>query len=350
MIKMPFVSVIMPVRNEGLHIAKTLRAVLAQDYPARLFEVIVVDGCSTDGTREVVTRTVGASHTPIAEVHVLENPRQIVPSAMNIGIAHARGEIIVRVDGHTEIASDYISACVSALERSGADNVGGRMDAVSEGGFGASVAMATSSPFGVGGARFHYSTQEEWVDTVYMGAWRRDLFNRIGGFDEELVRNQDDEFNYRLRKQGGKILLSPSIRSIYTNRSTVCALWRQYFQYGYWKVRILQKHPRQMQLRQFVPPAFVLAVIGGAFLGRFNSIVQQLWLAMMMLYVGVTFIASLMTAARRGWQSMRYLPFIYGILHTSYGCGVLVGLIRFAGRWQAAILPSPENPKPKGDV
>src|SRR3954465_12513533 len=135
------------------------------------------------------------------------------------------------------------------------------MDPVTEGLFGQAVALATSSPFGVGGSRFHYAQSEEWVDSVYMGAWPRSAFERNGFFDEELVRNQDDEFNYRLRSNGGRILLNPRIKSHYYNRSTARSLWRQYFQYGLWKVRVMQKHPRQMSVRHFAPAALVAGLI-----------------------------------------------------------------------------------------
>ena len=135
------------------------------------------------------------------------------------------------------------------------------MNAIGINAFGKALAIATSTPFGIGGGRFHYSNKEEWVDTVYMGAWHRRVFEQIGLFDEELARDQDDEFNYRLRAAGGRILLSPKIRSEYSVRSSPSALWRQYFQYGFWKVRVLQKHPRQMSLRQFVPPAFVASLL-----------------------------------------------------------------------------------------
>ena len=183
-----------------------------------------------------------------------------MPTGLNLALAAAEGEIIVRVDGHTNIEADYVRWCVEALERTGATNVGGRMDAVGRGRFGEAVAAATSSPFGVGGARFHYSNTEEWADTVYMGAWPRWVFEEIGLFDEELVRDQDDEFNYRLREHGGRILLSPKIKSVYSNRSNPLALWKQYFQYGFWKVRVLQKHPKQMRPRQFAPPLFALCL------------------------------------------------------------------------------------------
>ncbi len=328
----PFVTVIMPIRNEAAFIARSLRAVLSQDYPHDRMEVLVADGMSTDSTRAVIAQTAAAC--PGAAVTVIDNPGQIVPTGLNRALAQARGEIIVRVDGHTIVAPEYVSACVEALERTGADNVGGQMFPVSEGAFGQAVAVATSSPFGVGGARFHYSTREEWVDTVYMGAWRRETFDRIGGFDEELVRNQDDEFNYRLRANGGRILLSDRIRSQYYNRSTLRSLWRQYFQYGYWKVRVMQKHPRQMRLRQFVPPVFVTIVLGAAVLAPFSEVVRWLLVSVLCLYAAANLGASLWLAAQRGWQHLGWLPVTFTALHFSYGLGFLRGLVRFVGRWR----------------
>ena len=219
------------------------------------------------------------------------------------------------------------------LLTSGADNVGGRMDAVGEGDFAEAVVLATSSPFGVGGARFHYSDKEEWVDTVYMGAWPRRVFEEIGLFDEELVRDQDDEFNYRLREHGGKILLSPKIKSTYTVRSTPRSLWKQYFQYGYWKVRVLQKHPRQMRLRQFVPPGFAAGLLGSALLA---VIFPWGWIPMLAVfgsYLIANLTASIITAIKSGWRHMPLLTVVYAILHLSYGLGFLVGLVKFANRW-----------------
>lgn len=327
----PFVSVIMPIRNEADFIARSLGAVLNQKYPHECMEVLIADGMSDDGTRDRVRQT--AAKYPDIAVKVLDNPRRIVPTGFNIALSHARGDVIVRVDGHTIVEPDYVVECVDALARTGADNVGGRMMAVGQTGFGQAVALATSSPFGVGGARFHYSDQEEWVDTVYMGAWRREVFDRIGLFDEELVRNQDDEFNYRLRAHGGKILLSSKIRSQYYNRSSLRSLWRQYFQYGYWKVRVMQKQPRQMQPRQFAPPLFVLAVLGGAILAPFSKWVRGLWIAVLMLYAVANMGVSLYTARTAGWRHLPLLPLVFSTLHLSYGLGFLIGLVKFFNRW-----------------
>lgn len=325
----PFVTVIMPIRNEAAFIKQGLGAVLAQDYPAERMEVIIADGMSDDGTREIVQ----AMQAQYSNLRLIDNPGKIVPTALNAAIAQARGDVMVRVDGHTIIAPDYVRECIAALKRSGADNVGGRMDAVNETPFGRAVALATSSPFGVGGARFHYSNEEEWVDTVYMGAWRRDVFERIGLFDEEQVRNQDDEFNYRLLAQGGKILLSPRIKSQYYSRSTLRSLWKQYFQYGYWKVRVMQKHPRQMRPRQFAPPALAGALTIGLAAAPFSKTARRLFAGVAGLYLTANLLASVLTARKGGVRSLPLLPPTFATLHLAYGLGFLIGLVKFCNRW-----------------
>lgn len=326
-----FVTVIMPIRNEADFIARSLSAVLAQEYPHAQLEVLIADGMSTDSTRSIIS-SLSADYPDIA-LHIIDNPGSIVPTGLNLAIKRARGEIIIRVDGHTIIAPNYITECVEALRRTDADNVGGRMDAVSTTPIGKAIALATSSPFGVGGSRFHYSTQEEWVDTVYMGAWRKNLFERIGFFDEELVRNQDDEFNYRLRAHTGKILLSNRIRSQYFNRASFKALWRQYFQYGYWKVRVMQKHPRQMQFRQFIPPLFVAVAIGGAILAPFSKVFLVLWLLALIAYGTVNIGISWRMAQQQGREYLRWLPLIFATLHFAYGTGFWRGMLRFIRKW-----------------
>lgn len=326
---LPFVTIILPIRNEAYFIDRCLHMVFAQDYPHQFFEILVVDGMSTDDTRKIVS-CLQMRHK---HLFTLNNRAQIVSPALNLAIQKARGEYIIRLDGHTLIASNYVRKCVEILQRTQAENVGGRMNAVGESYTGEVIAAATSTPFGVGGARFHYSEKEEWVDTVYMGAWPKSVFQKVGLFDEELVRNQDDEFNYRLRKMGGRILLSPEIKSQYYNRSSLRSLWRQYFQYGYWKVRVLQKHPRQMSLRQFIPPLFA-ASLGIAFLLAFFIPFGRLLLALSAgLYLGANLLASVWTASRRGWAYLPMLPIVFAILHLSYGTGFLTGLVKFARRW-----------------
>ena len=324
------ISIILPIRNETGFIKKSLDAILAQDYPHDQIEILIADGMSTDKTREII-RAYQQNH---AQIHIIDNPGKIVPTGMNAALRQAKGEIIIRVDGHTIIEPDYVAQCVASLQNSDAGNVGGRMDATGNSPFGEVVAIATSTPFGVGGARFHYSEKEEWVDTVYMGAWRRKIFEKIGLFDEELIRDQDDEFNYRLREAGGKILLNPKIKSKYTVRSSPKSLWKQYFQYGYWKVRVLQKHPKQMSLRQFIPPMFVFSLLISILLALATSWGKWLLFLIAFSYLIANFAAAIVTASKKGWKHLPLLPVTYSIIHLSYGFGFLAGLAKFWNRWE----------------
>lgn len=325
------VTVIMPIRNEGSFIERSLGAVLLQDIPPQRLQVLVADGRSTDDTRQRV-QDLARHHAGVA-VEVVDNPGGIVPTGMNAALRRASGEVVVRVDGHTIVEPDYVRRCLEALARTGADCVGGRMDAVADSAFGRAVALATSSPFGVGGARFHYSPREEEVDTVYMGAWPRGIFQRVGGFDEEMVRNQDDELSYRIRERGGRIVLDPSIRSRYYPRSTLRTLWRQYFQYGFWKVRVMQKHPRQMKARHFAPPALAGALAITALAAPFASAARAWLVGVAGTYVVANLLASAWTARRADASSAPWLPVVFGALHLSYGAGFMAGLVRFATRW-----------------
>jgi succinoglycan biosynthesis protein ExoA len=327
----PFVTIILPVRNEEKYIRDTLEAVLNQDYPQEKLEVLLVDGDSSDCT-VAIARSMQADFSMLS---ILHNPEKIVPRGFNLALEKARGEIIIRVDGHTRIARDYVRQCINALNRTDAVTVGGRMDPVGKSPVGRAIALATSSPFGVGGSRFHFSSQEEWVDTVYMGAWRRKAFQTYGAMDEELVRNQDDELNYRIRKQGGKILLSPAIQSSYTVRSSLKALWRQYYQYGFWKVRVLQKHRNQMKLRQFVPGAFVLGLLASFLLTLLHP---KGWLALAVgvgAYLLVNTWFSLSVAFENDQPTLALTIFwVHATMHVSYGIGFVIGLFCFVGRWQ----------------
>ena len=329
--ELPFVTIIMPIRNEAGYIERSLGAVLSQNYPPERMEVLVIDGMSTDGTREIVKRMMDhtttdsrlqTTDTPV--LILLDNPSLIVPTALNIGLKHARGDVIIRVDGHCEIAPDYVRRCVEVLQQTGADCVGGLQRAVGQGWVGHAIALATSSPFGVGSARFHYHERPGWVDTVYLGAYRREVFDRIGVFDEELVRNQDDEFNFRLIQAGGKIWLDPSIRSVYYSRASLKSLWRQYFQYGFYKVRVIQKRKAVPSWRHLVPATFVLGLAGSILLAIIT--VQPLWaLCVAGPYALANLLASLWTA-RKDWKTLPLLPLAFATLHLSYGIGFLWGL------------------------
>jgi glycosyltransferase involved in cell wall biosynthesis len=339
------VSVIMPIRNEANFIGQSLGAVLLQDYPHERLEVLIADGLSVDGTQRVIAR-LAESH-PDIRVVVIENPGRIVPTGFNLALARARGKVIVRVDGHTLVAQDYVRECVAALQRSGADGVGGRMEPISQSHFGEAVSLATSSPFGVGGARFHYSEREEWVDTVFLGAWPRTVFERIGPFDEEQVRNQDDEFSYRLLDGGGRILLSPKIKSRYLTRSTPGSLWRQYYQYGYWKVRVVQKHPRQVRLRHFVPAVFAGTLLLTLAVAPFAAIGPWGMALVVGCYSVANVVASTLLGRRANWRLVPRLALAFAILHLSYGLGFLAGIAKFWNRWSDRGQHKVWNPQPQ---
>jgi glycosyltransferase involved in cell wall biosynthesis len=327
------VTVIMPVRNEAVFIRRSLGAVLAQNYPSECMEVIVADGISDDETREIVGELISENgHVP---VRLIDNPGRIVPTGLNAALRFAQGDIIIRVDGHCEIAPDYVRQCVEQLRQNGVDGVGGPIETIGHDLLSDAISVAMSSRFGVGGSAFRtINNKSMLVDTVAFPAYTRRIISQCGPFDEELVRNQDDEYNYRIRKLGGKILLSPDIKSRYYSRSSIRSLWRQYFQYGFWKVRVLQKHPRQMSLRQFVPPIFVTVLLGSALLASFAAWARLLLILVTAGYVLAGLSASVLTSWKKGWRYFPLLPFVFAALHLSYGSGFLVGLVRFAHRWK----------------
>lgn len=326
----PLVTVILPIRNEAAYIERGLRAILEQDYSGPV-EILIVDGMSTDETRKII-QGVSALHLHM-HIRILDNPGKIVPMGMNIALRQAKGDIIIRVDGHCIIAQDYIRHCVEHIQNDDVDGAGGSMKTIGENYLAKAIAIGMSSPFGVGNSAFRtLSKKNRLVDTVPFPAYTRQIIERAGLYDEELVRNQDDEYNFRIRELEGKIMLAADVHSTYFSRGSLKSLWRQYYQYGYWKVRVLQKHPRQMSLRQFVPPVFVLAILGSVLLAFF-PIIRPLSLVIPLLYIIVTLFASLFTAFKYNWDYLPFLLLIYAILHFSYGSGFLLGLIKFAGRW-----------------
>ena len=336
--RLPFVTIIMPIRNEQAFIERSLGAVLAQDYPSERMEVIVVDGISDDGTREIVQRMIddrgeapddklSSVAPPPSSILVLDNPSHIVSAGFNTGLRYAQGDIIVRVDGHCEIAPNYARRCVQLLRETGAQNVGGLQRSVGHGWVGHAIALATSSPFGVGNAQFHYADEPGWVDTVYLGAYRREVFARIGGFDEELVRNQDDEFNFRLIQAGGRVWLDPSIHSVYYGQARLRGLWHQYFQYGCYKVRVIQKRGAVSSWRHLVPGAFALAILGSLLVALLTH--QGAWILSVAAPYGVTTLLASLWTARRDSSTLPVLPIVFTTMHVSYGVGFLWGLWRF---------------------
>ncbi|MBU4444536.1 MAG: glycosyltransferase family 2 protein [Candidatus Marinimicrobia bacterium] len=321
------VSVIIPCRNEESHIGNCLDTIISQEYPKELLEVIVVDGMSDDRTREILKIYMHS----YPYIKLLDNLRKIVPSALNVGIKYSKSEVIVIMGAHTEYARDYISKCIEVLEQTGADNVGGAARTKAKGYIQNAVSIAFKTSFGVGGAKSHYEENEGYVDTVTYGCYHRKVFDKIGLFDEELVRNQDDEFNLRLTRSGGKIWQSPKIKSWYYPRASIIALFKQYMQYGYWKVRVIQKHKIPAAIRHIVPGTFVGLITILIVFSPFSQLSLKILGGLLTFYLAASVAASFLSCkGPTKWKYIPVMPIIYFAYHFGYGYGFLRGVLDFA--------------------
>lgn len=325
---LPFVSVIVPCRNEAGFISYCLDSIISQDYPKDRLEILVVDGISTDGTREVVKEY----ERKCGFIRLLENPRKIVSTALNIGIQNAKGNIIIRMDAHNIYEKSYVSKCIKYLKEYNVDNVGGICITLPANNtiVARSIALALSHPFGVGNAYFRIGSKKpRFVDTVPFGCYKREVFEKIGLFDENLVRNQDDEFNLRLIKNGGKILLAPDIVSYYYARDSLSKLWKMYFQYGYFKPLVAQKIGDVLTWRQLIPAIFVSSLMFTGVLSFFSKLFLCLFSLIMCSYLIANFGFSLAIAVKNGLKFLQFLPVVFFTLHFSYGLGYLKGIWDF---------------------
>ena len=313
---MPTVSIIIPCLNEEKTIRILLDAILAQTYPTAEMEVIIADGLSEDDTRAEIFSF--KEENPNLDVRVMDSPERKIPVGLNLAINAARGEIIIRLDAHSAPAPDYVEKCVEALDAELGDNVGGVWDIRpgAEGWVAASIAAAAAHPLGVGDALYRHATQAQIVDTVPFGAFRRELVERIGLFDESLLANEDYEFNTRIRKSGGRIWLDPAIQSIYFARPTFSKLAKQYFNYGYWKWKMLRRYPDTLRWRQFLPPVFVLSILGLLVFGFFSPLFSFLLGLELLVYFLILFLAALK-------KKTFGLPFAISLMHISWGTGLL---------------------------
>lgn len=323
-VTMPFVSVIIPTRQERFTIGKCLDSILENSYPLDKLEIIVVDGMSNDGTREILKRYMAQ----YPQMKLLDNPRLITPVALNIGVKAAQGDIIVILGAHSYIDKDFLSQCAKALsEHSEADCVGGVIRSIGEGLIGESISLVLSSPFGVGGARYKTGGHEGFVDTVAYGAYRNEVFRKIGVFDERLVRNQDIEFNSRLRRHGGKIYLTSAIKVFYHSRSSPSQFWRQNFGNGLWNVYTTKIAPGTLSIRHFVPFAFVLGLLISGGLALFTAVGKFLLGLIGGSYLLGALLASIQIGIRKGLRFIPILPLAFFTLHFSYGLGSMWGLL-----------------------
>lgn len=318
----PRVSVILAVRDEERYITRALEGVCTQSYPRDQVEILVVDGESEDRTRDIVGDV--ADRDP--RVRLLHNPRRRVAGGLNVGLRVARGDVIVRVDGHCVIPPDYVTTCVRRLRAGDADCVGGPVRAEGETTMGRAIAMAMSTPFGVGGASFRWADVEREVDHLPFGAWRRQVFEAIGLFDETLVRNQDDELSDRLRRAGGRIVMIPAITVRYFSRTRLAGLWRQYHGYGFWKVRVIRKRGGwPSSPRHLVPAAFVCATLGAVALAALT----RSWVppaCVLGPYAAFLLAAATQLTATRRDRAALLVPAALATMHVAYGVGFLRAL------------------------
>lgn len=340
---LPPVSVFLTVREEERHLTAAIEQVLDQDYPGEL-EIVVAVGPSHDRTREIADELAAGD----ARVRVLDNPTGLTPAGLNIAIAAARHDVLVRVDGHSEIERDYVRVAVEALLETGAANVGGLMVPVGTTPFEEAVARAMSSRLGIGAASFHTGGQAGPAPTVYLGVFRRDALERVGGYDEHFVRAQDWELNHRLRENGDVVWFDPRLAVTYRPRGDVRSLARQFFRSGQWRRQVMRHHPETAGVRYLTPPAAVVGIAGGAVLGLVGATVGPTWLvagAVVPAAYAVGVLAGSVVVGRGMSPAARLrLPVAIATMHVAWGSGFLRGVGAEAGGTQARVLyPDPAN-------
>jgi GT2 family glycosyltransferase len=312
-----------------------------QDFPNDNLDIIIADGMSKDGTRDIIKRY----ESIFPNFTILDNPERFVPIGFNIALSEALGGIIIRLDGHSEIKMGFIKNCIRLINETGADCVGGTTSHIAKGIVGHSINIAQSSYFGVGGVAFRKSISKgRYVDTLAFGAYKRSIFEKIGGYDEELIRNQDDEFNFRLIQNGGRIWLDPSIKSTYYPRTSLVKLFKQYYQYGFYKVRVIQKRRGFSSWRHLVPGIFVFVLLASFISSILSSKTGSFYL-LIISYLIANLISTFWTALKyitdnntlvnwyRSLATILLLPITFFTLHFSYGLGFLCGLVYFWNKW-----------------
>ena len=312
-----------------MFISDTLKSILNQKKSnGWQFEILIADGGSTDGTLEIISNIILKN----PNVHLIKNPQKMVSTGFNLALNKANGEIIIRVDGHCEIAQNYIEKCYNLLKETDADIVGGVIETISSGLIGNAISIAQSSLFGVGGVKFRNKDLKEakYVDTLAFGAHKREIFADIGGYDEEMVCNQDDEFNYRVLQAGKKIWMDPTIKTKYFARQSFIKLFKQYFNYGFYKVRGIQKRGQIFSIRHIIPSIFIVSLIITLIIGFF---LQSPWISFSVgfLYLFFNWSASLFVSP--SFRLIHLISLAYWTLHLGYGLGFIWGLIRFFNKW-----------------
>ena len=327
----PFVSIVVPCRNEVAHTRRMLDSMLANDYPRDRLEVLIVDGLSDDGTRGVIAEYAGRH--PF--IRLLDNPKRTTPHALNLGISQARGSIIMRMDVHASYPPNYITGLVDCMERTGADSVGAtwQTQAGSTTIMARAIAAVIAHPFGNGNAQYRFGTgRPREVDTLQCGSYRRDVFQRLGLFDEDLLRSQDSEFTFRLLRAGGRVMLVPGVVAQYYTRESLGKVWRMFLQYGFFKPLVARKVGAVMTARQLVPALFVITVGLAALLAPWAGAARALLVLALGAYAAADFAAVAMIARRAGMLVGLASSVVFPVMHLAFGVGYLFGVWDFVIR------------------
>lgn len=337
------VSIVIPVRNESKYIERCIKSIVSQDYPKDKTEIIFVDGDSEDNTVEIIKKCM----TEYEYMNLLDNPDKFVQRALNIGMKAAKGKYIVRMDAHSQYATDYVSKCIEYLEKTDASNVGGPMNAYSEmeensicppvtqdldkqkANLQLVIAAAYHSKFALGGGKNHDSNYEGLTDTVFLGAFRKSDIEKLGYYDERLVRNEDDDLSFRMIENGMKIFITPKIKSVYYPRNKYSLLFKQYFEYGLWKVAVIKKHRRPARISHLIPLLFVLFILFFGVGSFFSKFIFYFFLSVMTIYFGLNFYCSLKNRRLSSFVNKLRLVLVHLLMHLSYGTGFLCGIFKF---------------------
>ncbi len=322
----PFVSVLLVTRNEQDYIEKALLSLINQTYSKKNYEIIIIDGESTDNTLKIVNELIANNMTDMLDIRILNNPKHILSAGWNIGIKEAKGDYVVRIDAHSEVDSDFIEKNVMTISRiKDAVCVGGKLTTMSLNWDDDIVSKVLSSPFGVGNSSFRISDTAGYADTAVYGLYKKTVFDQVGYFNEQYVRNQDIELHSRIRGAGGKFYFNPEIHSVYYSRNTVKKMIKQAFGNGKWNMVLLKNQSSAVRLRHLVPFAFVLFLIAATALGFACKALWWLELSVVVLHM----VLGLVFGAKKTNKISEIIrmPFLFLILHVSYGAGYLAGIL-----------------------
>ena len=328
MLNLPWVSIIIPCRNEEKFIGKCLNSIINNDYSKESLEILVIDGMSEDKTKEIVEKYT----KQYLYIKILENPNKFTPFGLNIGVKNARGDIIIRMDAHSTYEKDYISKCIKYLNQYNADNVGGiwKIMPRTHTLINKAIVFASSSIFGAGDAYYRrgYSRGPKWVDTVFGGCYKKEVFEKIGLFNENLIRSQDMEFNLKLKRAGGKILLVPDIISYYYPKSNLKDFFRHNFSDGIWSTYPLKFEVRIFSWRHLVPLFFVSSLILSLFFSFFFWQARLFFDLIFGSYVFLSLFFSVKISFKKGFQYLFLMPIVFATRHFGYGLGSIWGIVK----------------------